>query len=238
MKKITFLLLISISLFVFNSCDEEINETKDINYISFESATFNFGVELDGTTALDLKVYSTKITNSDRTFNITVLLDESSADPASYSVPASVIIPANSNVGLLNISISDINIGENGKNLVLEFATEEGLLTGEKININIKQVCPLNEVFLDITFDSWPEETGWELLDSSNGVVASAQIGDYAGSTSFSTSFCLANGTYTFIIYDAYGDGTDTYKLSYNGSVIVTGGAFGSSESTTFTVNQ
>ncbi|WP_456421528.1 hypothetical protein [Lutibacter sp.] len=238
MKKITFLLLISISLFVFNSCDEEINETKDINYISFESATFDFGVELDGTTALDIKVYSTKITNSDRTFNVNVLLDESSADPASYSVPASVIIPANSNVGLLNISISDINIGENGKNLVLEFATEEGLFTGEKININIKQVCPLNEVFLDITFDSWPEETGWELLDSSGGVVASAQIGDYAGSSSFSTSFCLANGTYTFIIYDAYGDGTDTYKLSYNGSVIVTGGAFGSSESTTFTVNQ
>ncbi len=103
--------------------------------------------------------------------------------------------------------------------------------------LNIKQVCPFNEVILDIQFDDWPEETGWELLDSDDNIIASAPFGSYAGFKVFSKAFCLQNGTYTFIIYDAYGDGTKYYRLSYNGTIIVEGGAFGASEATTFDVS-
>lgn len=237
MKKLTLILLTAISLFALNSCEYEIIETKDINYVSFESSKYDFGVELNGTTVLDIKVYSTQITSSDRTFNVNVVEEMTTADPTSYMLPTSVTIPANSNVGLLNVSISDLNISEEGEKLVLELEPKEGLFVGGKITLNIRQVCPLNEVTLDITFDSWPEETGWELLDSNSNVIASAVAGDYAGQSSFSKTFCLANGTYTFTIYDAYGDGTDTYKLTYNGAIIVTGGAFGASETTTFTVS-
>jgi len=61
--------------------------------------------------------------------------------------------------------------------------------------------------------------------------------GTYAGESTLTKAFCLQNGTYTFIIYDAYGDGTGYYKLPYNGEILVEGGAFGSSESTTFDVS-
>ncbi|NEW78819.1 MAG: hypothetical protein GZ086_05210 [Gelidibacter sp.] len=238
MKKITFLLLMTLSLFVFNSCGDEVDNTEDINYVSFENTAYTFGVDLASTTSRDIKVYTTQVSGSDRTFNVKVDLTKSTADPASYTVPASVTIPANSNVGVLPVSITDLNIGEAGKKLVLVFEPAEGLLYGAPITLNIKQVCPLNEVILTINFDSYPDETSWKLFNSTGAVITSG--GPYDGQTKLIKAFCLANGTYTFTIYDLYGDGIapGTYQLVYNGAAIKAGGVFGVSESTTFTVNK
>lgn len=236
MKKITYLLLFTISLFVFNSCSEKVDGTEDINYVSFESTTFSFGVDLNGTTARDIKIYTTQITSSDRTFTVNVDADATTADPTSYTVPASITVPKDVNVGILSVSISDINIGENGETLVLKLGAKEGLFTGDDITLNISQVCPINEVIFSITFDSYPEETSWELFDADNNVIASG--GPYPGEDSYSKAFCLEDGTYTFTIYDAWGDGSGPYKLTYNGTELISSdGAFGSSESTTFTVS-
>jgi hypothetical protein len=239
MKKIKFLLLMTLSLFVFNSCGDEVDSTEDINYVSFESTAYTFGVDLNSSNTRDVKVYTTQVTGADRTFNVTVDLTKSTADPASYVVPASVTIPANSNVGVLSIKITDLNIGDAGKKLVLVFEPAEGLLYGAPITLNIKQVCPLNEVILTINFDSYPDETSWELKNSSNVVIYSG--GPYAANTKILVKpFCLANGSYTFTIFDLYGDGIapKTYQLVYNGAAIKSGGAFGFSESTTFTVSK
>lgn len=234
MKKITFLLLISLSFFAFNGCDDD---DEIINYVSFETQSYDFGVELEGSTTNELKIYATKTTGSDRTYNINVVTDMSTADPESYDVPATVTIPANTNVGLFSVKIDDLNIGSDGEILVLEIGREEDLFTGEKMTLNIKQVCPYNEVILNIQFDDWPEETSWELLDIDNNIIDSAPTGAYAGESSFTKAFCLQNGTYTFTIYDYYGDGTKLYRLTYNGTTIVEGGGFGYSETTTFDVS-
>lgn len=235
MKKITYLLLITMSLFVFNNCADKIDGTEDLNYISFESTSYNFGVDLNGTNVRDVKIYTTQITGSDRTFTISVDTT-TTADAAAYIVPATVTVPANTNVGILSVSVSDINIGEAGKKLVLAIGAQEGLFIGKKITLNIAQVCPYNEVIFAITFDSYPEETSWELFDSSDNVINSG--GPYAGQSSLTKAFCLENGTYTFVIYDAYGDGSGPYRLTYNGTDLISStGAFGASESTTFTVN-
>lgn len=236
MKKITFLLLISLSFFAFNGCDDD-DDDEIINYVSFETQSYDFGVELEGSTTNELKIYATKTTGSDRTYNINVVTDMSTADPESYDVPATVTIPANTNVGLFSVKIDDLNIGSDGEILVLEIGREEDLFTGEKMTLKIKQVCPYNEVILNIQFDDWPEETSWELLDIDNNIIDSAPTGAYAGESSFTKAFCLQNGTYTFTIYDAYGDGTKLYRLTYNGTTIVEGGGFGASETTTFDVN-
>ncbi|MFV0378516.1 MAG: hypothetical protein ACK5JD_14575 [Mangrovibacterium sp.] len=107
--------------------------------------------------------------------------------------------------------------------------------------INIKQICRKNEVFLDIVFDGYASECSWELLDSTGEAVASSSA--YTdGLAKLSTSFCLENGTYTFSVFDDYGDG-----LSYpaNGSVTLTKGTtvlfsatgdFGEESTGTFTV--
>lgn len=231
----------TISLFVFNSCGDDTETTDDLNFVSFESTSYDFGVALDGTTSQEVLVYSTQIKGSDRNINITVDTEKSTADPASYTIPAFVTIPAKSNVGALPITISDINIGDAGKKIVLKLSQESNLFVGKDITINVTQVCPFNEVVLNILFDGYGSETTWDLKNSSNVVIASG--GPYTdGLVSASAKFCLANGTYSFTVNDAYGDGLSypangKVTLINNGNVLAEViGDFGASATKTFTV--
>jgi len=236
MKKLNILILLAISLIAFSSCSDDDEET--INYVAFADKSATFGVDLDGSNTNTYKIFSTKITGSARTFDIQVS-PASTADPASYEVPSSVTIPEGINEGSFDVTVSDINIGEEGKTLILEFIPQEDLFLGQRLVLNLKQVCPTNEVILDITFDPYPEESSWALFDSGNNEIASGT--NYGGATKFNKAFCLDNGTYTFVMYDAYGDGINPpgyYRLTYNGSTIVQGGAFEFEESTTFTVTK
>ncbi len=73
MKKIITLLLITVSLIVFTSCEKDEKDT--INYVGFESAVFDFGVDLNSSSSREIKVYTTTISSSERTFNINVVTD-------------------------------------------------------------------------------------------------------------------------------------------------------------------
>jgi len=239
MKKITFLLLISLSFFAFNGCDDD---DEVINYVSFENKSFDFGVELDGSSTNEFKIYATNTTGSDRSYSINVVTDMSTADPNSYTVPATVTIPANTNVGVFAVKIDDLNISKDGETLVLEFGREEGLFTGEKLVFNIKQVCPFNEIEVKITFDDYASECTWELYDSAGDLVTSA--GPWADKVkSASEKVCLQDGSYTFVIYDVYGDGltwpeVGNATITYKGNVLVfIDGDFGSEAAADFDVS-
>lgn len=243
MKRITFLLLLLVPIFTFTSCEDDIKGTEDLNYVTFEAVTMNMGVPIDGSTEREIKLYTTQVASSDRSFNINVVAASTTASPGAYSIPATVTVPANSNVGVLTIGLSDVNIGSTGKRIVLAIGAEEGLFRGESVTINITQICTQNEVTLSILFDGYASETTWVLKNSAGATVA--QGGGYNdGLASFNTKFCLPNGTYTFTIYDDWGDG-----LSYpsNGSATLTKGTtqlgrivgdFGSEASVTFTVTK
>jgi len=242
MKKITNILLLFLAVFAFNSCTEELEGTEDLNFVSFESTSVNLGVNIDGTAEHEVKVYTTQIMGSDRSFSILVNEDASTADPAAYDIPGTVTVPANSNEGTLTVGLADVNIGSGGKSVVLDIASEEGLYTGEPATVNISQLCPFNEVTIRFVFDGYASESTWELMDSGGAVVASG--GPWAdGTPDAITTACLQDGDYSFTIYDAYGDG-----LSYPaaGSVTLTNndgtelvyieGDFGASETVTFTL--
>jgi hypothetical protein len=225
MKKIKYLFLITLSILAFNSCaDDNVDFTENLNFITFESTSANFPVPIDGTLERVIKVYTTNKTGSDRVFNVSVDIDATTADPASYTVPTTVTIPANTNVGDLPVSVSDMNIGVAGKKLVLQFNEEANLYEGADITLNVAQSCPGNEANLKITFDGYGSETTWRIVDSSNKVVVSG--GPYKdGDINTFKSFCLGKGSYTFYIYDSYGDGL-TYpnlgniSLTKNGNVL------------------
>lgn len=99
--------------------------------------------------------------------------------------------------------------------------------------------CSDNELTLNITTDNYPAETTWSIT-SGNTTVASG--GSYANAnTSYSEDICLPDGCYTFTINDSYGDGiccsygNGSYTLiASDGSTVVTGGNFATSESTNF----
>ena len=233
MKKIIFLL---VSLLAFYGCDGDDQDQNSIDFVSFESTSYDFGVDLQSSNSNDIKIYTTLISNVERVFSINIETDLSTADPASYTVPTSVSVPANSNEGAFTVNVSDLNIGVEGETLVLSFTNEAGLFIGDPITFNIKQICPYPETQLDITFDGFPEEQYWELYDSND--VLLFEGGPYPNETEFSRTFCLASGTYKIFMGDTFGDGGGPYTITYDGNVLVSGdGTYGTGEEITFQIN-
>ncbi len=111
------------------------------------------------------------------------------------------------------------------------------------INITTDAAPTTSDLSLTITFDNYPEETSWNLKNSSGSSVASGGTYDSQadGSTLVIPINDLPDGCYDFTISDAYGDGiccsygNGSYKLEVTGGAsIKTGGSFGSSEVTNF----
>ena len=100
--------------------------------------------------------------------------------------------------------------------------------------------CSTNGGELELTTDNYGSETSWQITDSSSQTVASGS--SYTSNTTSNEAICLDDGDYTFIITDAYGDGIccsygyGSYNLTVNGSSVASGGSFGASESTSFTL--
>lgn len=96
-----------------------------------------------------------------------------------------------------------------------------------------------SEMTVSILTDDYGDETSWEIKDSQNNVVASGS--GYGDATQYTIPTCLADGCYTFTIYDSYGDGIccqwgdGAYEiLSPLGDVIGGGGEFADDESIQF----
>ncbi len=240
MKKITYLIVVFLAIFAFNNCSDDIAGTEDLNYVTFEATSIDMGVDIGGTAEYEVKVFTTKKMGSDRTFAIKVVSESTTADAATYSVATTVTVPANATEGTFTVNLSDVNIGD-GKVLVLDIESQDGLFKGKQATISISQVCPYNDVVLNLIFDGYASECTWKLFDSSETEIASGGPWD-DGTASASTKFCLEDGAYTFTIYDAYGDGL-SYPSNGSATIIANGaelfsivGDFGSEKSETFTL--
>jgi hypothetical protein len=241
MKNIKLLLLAALAVFTFNSCEEDTPTAQGTNYITFAKSTFSEGVDVGGSKTVDIVLYSTLITGSDRSFEI-VVDPTSTAAAGSYTVPTSVTIPSGTNEGVLSIVLTDTNLGIGVNSLKLSVGPQEGLSRGGTATLNYIQNCTEVTATLSITFDGYGSETGWRVTDALGGVVASKAAGDYAdGQASASESITLCAGRdYTFTITDSYGDGLSfpangSYSLTIGGVTKATGGGdFGSSQATAF----
>jgi hypothetical protein len=245
MKKIKYLFLIAISILAFNSCADDIPEfTSELNYVTFGASLYSAGVDVGGSTMVDIPVYTTNVTGSDRMVAVYVDLNQTNADPGSYSVPTSVTIPGGSNEGKLSVSLSDVNLGIGVNKVVIDFDEVSGLYIGSGTSINYTQNCNEVSATLDINFDYYSSETSWEIQDSLGGVVvAGGNYGDGSAPVSEDFSLCIGRD-YTLVFYDAYGDGMfdgDTlgsYTLTVGGDVKVSeNGDFGGSQSNSFDTN-
>ena len=242
MKKINLILLLflSMSLFVFNSCDDDESE---FVYVTFAEPEYSKGVDVGGTESFNITVYTGANVGSDTSFNIAI--DPSSdAAAGSYEIPTSVTVPSGSNEGTFTVNLSDVNLGIGINNLVLNFDALRNYFDGGSTTISYVQNCTEVTATLDFNFDFYSEETTWEVRDALDGVVASK--GGYVnGQWTASETITLCSGRdYTLIVYDAFSDGMNDgtnlgdYTLTINGVVKVTGGGnFGASESNSFDTN-
>ncbi len=99
------------------------------------------------------------------------------------------------------------------------------------------------EVTLDLNVDEFPEEISWQITDANNQIIVSNET--IESSRSVNHTVCLEPGTYTFTITDNFGDGlccdhgAGSYTLTANpgNKLLASGDQFGTSETTTFTIN-
>ena len=100
--------------------------------------------------------------------------------------------------------------------------------------------CSSNEVeiVINITTDSYPGETSWQLVDQNgNGYTNATQL--TSANTTYTWNICVPNvNCYDFTIFDSWGDGiccsygNGSYSVTHNGTVVASGGSFGTSETT------
>ena len=142
MKTNIFLFLISFSFLTFIGCKESLDpEISNVDFITFETNQVDLKVDKGSSNSATYEIYSSKTTNADRTYSI-IVSDETTADAASYTIPASITIPANSNVASLQIDIEDINI-ISSKLLVLKLEQKDGLIIGNDntFKVNLLRIC-------------------------------------------------------------------------------------------------
>ena len=114
--------------------------------------------------------------------------------------------------------------------------TEQGVPSTTLFSVGNGSCCSNNPLTITITTDNYPTETSWSLLDQSGNIVQSISAGNLTQTdTTYTWDVCIDPlECYDFIIYDTYGDGiccaygNGSYSLSYQGTVIATGGTFAS----------
>lgn len=245
MKNIKLLLVAAIGLATLNSCKDTIDDFDAPAFATFQNDPVVVSLPDGAQETKEITIYTANKTSSDRVIDV-VVTEETDADPASYNVPSSITIPANSNEAKLSIDFTSVNLElTSEKKLVLRLTQTDGLNVGEDLVIGMSQSCPSGEAKVKITlgFDDWPEEAAWRILDSTGAtVMASADpfaYGAYDGmSGSLDIVQCLPNGTYTFQVFDGYGDGGTSYVITSDGAQVVNLGAgdYGASYSAQITL--
>lgn len=223
MKKTSILAVYAITSLIFYSCEEDLNE-KSFDYVTLESS-FEIGVDPEGTAEQDIRVFATSSSNSDRNFTINVIEEGTNAPSSAFTVPPTVVIPANSTVGSFKVTA----IGENidpaaGNTLALQISSDNSAYIGKPITLLLNHVCFDNEVIATFLFDNYPEEAYWLLYDNTTDTLLEGDgySGDdcYIDLVSATKKFCLPAGEYKFYLGDCYGDGGTGFSLTFDGTTL------------------
>jgi len=246
--KINKLIILTFLSLLMISCEDEtdIYNKKDpqLSVVSFIKRIDVFSV-ITGNNIYKLKVGTTKIFETDQTFEV-VLNSETTGNVSQYSMEStSITIPAGKLSGFTNIDFNfDVLIPGAAEILVFDLIVPDGIgqnVSLQKTTVKYSRPCNFNLLTLDITFDDYSEETSWDVKDSNDTIVYSNNY--VAGIGQTSELVCLPSGNYIFTIYDVYDDGIcctygdGSYTLYDNSNTYASGDAFGQFESTSFTIN-
>jgi hypothetical protein len=260
-KSIAYFAALSLSFVMFSCEEDNSGDSQTANYVGLEN--YQTVELSDGqTVVVEGKILASEATGSDRTFGL-VVDPSTTHGAANYSVPATVTIPAGSKEGVYEVTVVGNGLVDGNKIVVGLVPAEDfnqntfygtysnGVLTGvgtTTSTFNLYRPCASVRARLSIKFDNYPEETAWELYDSAlnlidsggfespgviNGNPGTGYAALFADRATFSVVKCLAPGTYTFVIYDLYGDGmytsttvSGTYSMNNlnNGATLFSGG--------------
>ncbi len=240
MKSFKYILLL-LGAAVLSSCSQDDIIAKD--YVNFDVNNTNIEVPASGDGSVTVSIYSANNVSRDLVLDVNVVEESTTIDPSQYTVSPTAVIPAGTNVGSFDITLTGVDLTNNPA-ITLSFGEVDGLTLGEPTTFTVREECTGTEGFVLITFDDYSEETSWQVFQAgSTTPVASNSYA--AGQTSTNERICILEpGNYLFVINDAFGDGMccDFGEGSFqfilgDGTLVGSGGEFGSSESFEFTIN-
>jgi len=150
MKNIFKLLLVSL---IFTAC-EDVEPTiyngseSDPTFLSFTRSVYTLPVVRDAEGTLTITLNSSTVSSVDRTYNLVIDEDASTAPAEIYDFPSTITIPAGSYSGTAVVTGEDINVTAVPQTVVFRI-TEVGAANMDvtEITVNIVEVCPLGDEF-------------------------------------------------------------------------------------------
>jgi Domain of unknown function (DUF1735) len=238
--------ILSIFTFVLMSCEQDVASDNPLadNLVGLVDLPATITMPEGESRTVEGKVYASKASNTDRVLELEVITSSShnvaannpNAVPltnlpsSSYSVPATVTIPAGETEATFPITISSDDLDYAGKRVVIGIKAQEGLniastymgsfgnanyeVMSKRLIVTAKRVCLLNPLRIQIATDRYGSETTWELYDGELNVIASGGPYTDQGASGVylkpNIDLCLTSGSYTFVVYDQYSDGMDS----------------------------
>ncbi|HMP32677.1 MAG TPA: Ig-like domain-containing protein, partial [Saprospiraceae bacterium] len=165
----------------------------------------------------------------------TTLLSTDASAPYEYTLTSStaasfsIVARAYDNCGAITNSAS--------RTYTATVSCSDGIKNGNETGVDCGGSCTACQTqcingTLTLVTDRYPNETSWNIRNSSGVVVVSG--GGYTSRfTTYNVNLCLMPGTcYNFVINDSYGDGIccsqgqGSYKIEFNGTTLISGGQF------------
>lgn len=237
--------IFALSTLAFVGCEDEVASNNDLNgeHVSFMKQPQPIEIEVGESMVIEASVFASKATNTDRVIELeavytsvhndameTTTVPVTTVAPEHFTIPASVTIPAGQKTGTFEVNVTNIDLGPQGKRIVIQMKPQDGVQTpnyflgtfndnnyetfSERLILTVRDGCPKNPFRVEITTDAFGSETTWELYDGTMTLIG--QGGPYPDQSAIGAYpqpphiFCLEDGNYTFYIYDEpYNDGMD-----------------------------
>lgn len=136
------------------SCDDVepimYNPNEGQTYLSFSSAFYTLPVVINDEGSVNVILNSSTVSSVDRVYNIEIVAEETNANPLTYTLPATVTIPAGSFQGILTIQGEDNGLVDaTPDQLVIKISNITGeAIENNLVTVNIVEVCPLGDDFV------------------------------------------------------------------------------------------
>ena len=147
MKKYKILGLLILTLALFSSCEENENKiwNRSQSLVDFNTNSASLPVTISGTGSVEIQFDCTASSSEDRTFQVKLNEDLTTANSENFSFDTTVTIPANAyNATLVVNGVDTEGLTTDPKKIVIDIVDNDSLLIGsESLEISIYMVCPV-----------------------------------------------------------------------------------------------
>ena len=183
MKKLSYIFLTLTVFAGLMSCDENeapIYDGSGTPLVSFVDSSVNLEIVIDDNGSVPVSVSVSSLSSEDRTFDLTVNVDETDAPAGSYTVPTSVTIPANSYFGEFTITGTDNNVDTTPTTLTVSFA--DGVVNSGDLSVSVFQVCPVPSGYLSGQYQLTNLTNTLGIPDFSDDVIDIMEVSEFTRS--------------------------------------------------------